>query len=263
MLKIVVNVPAAHGMHGPWAITYPALKIALKYGIAGPWCGQNWSVAFDTYSTARGPNRGLPTLADFAVTALMNSRVRSVDLKRMSSWLAVDDNRASLAMMREVFMGRASLAEMTNKELEDVGAVIDGMLDDRAGLHGVRRAKVFKWLAAWAPNHVPMIDRHARVALAGPPSKTVPTATLLRNFQTLLLTHREDLEHLVEIFNTQYLPDGCILTPVRALDSVLWFDWWACSFYARDFSRWVRPRSRGSHAVTDDAETWSHAFGMT
>src|SRR5687768_3470242 len=70
----VILIPGTGG-RADWPITAPWLKLSLKYGIVGPWKAPNWSVAFDGHSAARGPARSSVSIADFAVTSLMNSNV--------------------------------------------------------------------------------------------------------------------------------------------------------------------------------------------
>jgi hypothetical protein len=83
-----------------WRITAARLKLALKYGIEGPWQPPNWSVAFDAYALTPTPMHRLPNLVDFAVTQLMNSRAETRDLQRLSRWLREEENIRQLEAVR-------------------------------------------------------------------------------------------------------------------------------------------------------------------
>jgi hypothetical protein len=142
----------------PWHITNPRLKLALKYGLGsdGPWRPpqSNWSVAFDAYALKRGPRTGLPTLADFAITRLMNSRVTNRDIGTLGSWLAVKGNFEKLGSLQIGLAKVEGLHRADNKTVRQIGALVG-------------RAKIFKWLSAWAPDHIPMLDPLHFISLGG------------------------------------------------------------------------------------------------
>ena len=180
-----------------WRITAARLKLALKYGIAdeGPWkpIASNLSVTFDAYTLRRGPMSGLPNLADLAVTQLMNSRVNSRDVQRLALWLSLDANRARLTAVRDAIKSFEGLHDADDDAVREVGTLVDQMMveqDDngRRTLHGIGPAKVFKWLSAWAPAHIPMIDRYVAGALIDmePGLRSPGAGELLSRFQKLL-----------------------------------------------------------------------------
>jgi len=72
---VIPEAPSGH-----WIITAPRLKLAIKYGVLGGERTANPSVAFDAYALGRGPKAGIPTIADFAMTVVMNSNVTGADI---------------------------------------------------------------------------------------------------------------------------------------------------------------------------------------
>ena len=250
-----------------WKITAPRLKLALKYGIGpSPWKSPNWSVEFDRYASGRGPNAGLPSLVDLSVTNLMNSRVVTADLKRATAWLAEDQTHRDLNALRDRLRGSGGLADLTVETIADVGNLVDqmrGNIDDgalgedgRRPLYGFGLAKPFKWFAAWAPAHIPMIDSKVAAALTDIDRATAaPDATvLLTRFRELLLSHQRILERL-SVWLARQL-DNLPIPPVRVLDSLLWLDWWGCCGPEKYFSNWINPdeNRRDHYALTPAGE---------
>lgn len=162
-----IAVPAEY-CGSPWVITYPRLKLGLKYGLIGPWKGNNWSQAFDAYTAKRWPDARLPTVTDMVASVLMNSRASTTDLKTLTGML----NERPFARMLEGLRSRlaqyASLEAAPRELAHLIGDTAQRIWDrneKKAG--GIGKAKAFKWLAAWAPAHVPMVDALVFQALAG------------------------------------------------------------------------------------------------
>jgi Family of unknown function (DUF6308) len=236
-----------------WRITGLWVKLSLKYGvIEKPWGeAPNASTAFDRYALTRGPGNGPPTVADLAVTTLMNSNVTRADLALVSDWLLTPNHRATVAETTRLLQRCNSLADMPKSTLEAVGSLMSQIEE----LHGIKTAKVAKWFAAWAPAHVPMIDQYVGDALVYPPEKLANAswATLLARFKTILENNLPVLESLGKRLAKEVaLPDA--VPAARVLDNLIWFDW-ACENYAQDFADWVRPRddSAGEHVLTSKA----------
>lgn len=254
-----IRIPKGDGYDGPWVITHPWLKLSLKYGLLGPWT-PNWSVAFDEYSSGRGPSKGPATLADMAVTTLMNSRVKTKNLKTLTNWLQMKANRSLLSELREAVLSSNGMEAFSPQAIAKIGSSIDLMLADRA-LPDIRLAKVFKWLSAWAPHHIPMIDRWVLEALTNDPKRPPKASVLLSRFQRLLVTHHDGLSGLATKLSRR---TSTTVSPVRVLDSVIWFDWWACYTYCPIFRHWVIPSSRPGameHSVTATATAYARSEG--
>lgn len=248
-MAIVLERALGHG--ADWSITFPALKLGLKYGLVGPdvfGMGRaNWSVAFDVHAASRGPKTGLPTLADFCVTDLMNAATRGADVTTLSRWLQRDDSADALQRVRDLLLAAPSLLEMSDEAVADLGSALDVMAQDD-NLPRIRKARLAKWLSAWAPAHVPMIDRHVLDALVAEPRSRKLSIALAR-FKALLHANEETCASLARELSAAV---GTMVTPVRVLDSLLWFDWWAVYMYGHRgrkklLTRWFVPRTRGSH----------------
>ena len=216
-----------------WNIKNLRLKLALKYGILKEGWNPNPSIAFDIYALSRGPAIGSPTLADFAMTQLMNSRVTSADMATLHSWLRSEDGAKFLKQLRTQLLSFPSLEEATDGEIELLGNLIDRLLrkpgSNERVFPQIGEAKVYKWLAAWAPDHIPMMDRAVRDALTGmePNSAGIQSAEMLRRFSRLL---NQDLPVLKALGTWLYdrLRDMGLqraVPPARVLDSLLWCEW--------------------------------------
>ncbi len=122
----------------------------------------------------------------------------------------------------------------------------DAAIQDKERLKGIRVARIFKWLSAWAPAHVPMIDSELHCALTGyyPTSWLHESAVLLQRFQAIVAAHvgplREVGQRVAAVW-PQHFPAP--IPPVRVLDNVVWFDWLAV--YGEDFREYVVPNDEG------------------
>jgi hypothetical protein len=251
-----------------WQITAPFLKLALKYGIVGrwrhePWADLNRSVAFDAYSVTR-PARGLPELGDFCSTLMMGSGVGRDHLPRFLRWLALPETARELEVIRESFLRCEGLHDLPPADLERLATFTDAAIQDKKRLKGISIARIFKWLAAWAPAHVPMIDREVHYALTGyyPAEWLHESAVLLRRFQAIVATHvgplREVGRRLAAAW-PEHFPAP--LPPVRILDNVVWFDWLAV--YTKDFCAYVVANDEGGrHEVTDLGRAFLREHGL-
>jgi hypothetical protein len=82
---------------------------------------------------------------------------------------------------------------------DDHGIVTE---DGRRALHGIGRAKAFKWLTAWAPDYVPMIDSYVASALIDmePANRSIGAEQLLIRFQKLLKSNLPALTQVTHRF---------------------------------------------------------------
>jgi hypothetical protein len=252
-----------------WQITAPFLKVALKYGMIGrwrhdPWSYFNRSVAFDAYSVTRGPARGLPDLGDFCSTLMMGSGVDGNDLPRFLHWLALPETARDLEAIRQSFLRCEGLHDLPADDLRQLGAFTDAPIQDKVRMKGISLARVFKWLSAWAPAHVPMIDSEVHCALTGyhPSYRRHESAVLLRRFQTVVAAHVEPLREVGRRIATawpDHFPEP--IPPVRVLDNLVWFDWLAV--YGQDFREYVVPNDEGGrHEVTDLGREFLSEYGF-
>jgi hypothetical protein len=259
-----IRIPARRKPEAPWRITEPYLKLALKYGLVGPWGPPNLSVAFDAHALSRGPGKGPPTLADFWVTALMGSRPRGTQVTQLQTWLRVPRNAAKindLAQALAVCQGLEAASPVTIKLL---ASVADQMIQDQKILKGIRLAKIYKWLAAWAPAHVPMFDAQVHDALTEySPTYLLHSSTdLLERFREILLDHLDLLQKLAKRLSSDL--DNLVpapIPPVRVLDGLIWFDWG--SYHQTAFSEWFLPFTGGDcYKLTKRAATIVKAQGL-
>lgn len=263
LLKLAITIPAKGEYEGQWRINYPFMKLRLKYGHLGTW-NPNWSLEFDRYAATRGPKKGLPNLVDASTTMLMNSRIRTTDVKTLGSWLAVPENVDRLAAVQQALACVSGLADLPRKSIVLVGRLLDDMIWGRE-LQGVRMAKITKWLAAWAPAHIPMIDKHVYQAMTGnQPLGRVPMADVLTQFQKIVVANHADLSRLGKLLGSRLDVEESTISPVRVLDSLIWFDWWAIYQYAADFRRWVAPNNGANpreHLVREEGVDAAKAEG--
>lgn len=254
MTKVEIAVPLYGDLEGrTWRITEPFLKLALKYGMAGPWLHKPWayvnpSVAFDAYSVRRGPAKGLPDLGDFTSTLMMGSRVGGDNVARFLRWVGLPETVAGLEAIRQALMCSEGLNDLTGEALRLLGDFTDQAIQDRERLKGISLARVFKWLSAWAPAHVPMIDRQVHNALTGydPETRLHESGVLLQRFRAIVADHVEALKELGRLFPA-YWPEHfpAPIPPVRVLDNLIWFDWQLATY--RELHKYVLPNDDGDH----------------
>jgi hypothetical protein len=224
---------------GDWHITGCWTKLCLKYGVIGPWSQPNWSVAFDRYSLSRGPRNGPLSLADFAITLLMNSRISSKDILALTNYFAQDHIRQQTDSLTATLARCGELADLCPADITQLGEFLDALIYQ---VSGIGKAKAYKGLAAWAPSHVFMLDVAVCKALTGREEKPshFPSVKLIERFKSILMEHHGTLKNLGErLAVAAILPAP--LPSVRVLDSLIWFDWWACQNYVQDFGSWVQP----------------------
>jgi hypothetical protein len=224
---------------GAWKITGCWTKLCLKYGVIGPWSHPNWSIAFDRYALSRGPKSGPPSLADFAVTLLMNSGIRTSEILALTNYLGRDDVLRQIDSLMATLIRRDGLKELSDDDVTQLGEFLDALMNQ---VRGVGNAKAYKGFSAWAPAHIFMLDRAVRKALTG--SESGPpffsSAELINRFRLILRAHYGTLSELGgRLSIAADLPAP--ISAVRVLDSLIWFDWWACQNNAEDFGDWVRP----------------------
>ncbi len=271
MTNFEIAVPRHGKLEGrTWRITEPFLKLALKYGMIGPWWHNPWtyvnpSVAFDAYSATRGPAKGLPDLADFTSTLMMNSRVNGEDVARFLRWLGLPETVAGLEAIRQALMRSEGLHDLAVDTLRMLGEFTDRVIHDWERLKGISVAKVFKWLSAWAPAHMPMIDREVHNALTGydPGVWLHESGILLQRFQAIVADHAEALNELgrrVAACWPEHFPAP--IPPVRVLDNLLWFDR-RLAVYREDFREYVLPNDDGDHhEVTELGRQFLKKYGF-
>jgi hypothetical protein len=218
-----------------------------------PWAYFNPSVAFDAYSVTRGPARGLPDLGDFCSTLIMGSGVRGDHLPRFLHWLALPETARKLEAIRQSFLRCEGLHDLPADDLRRLATFTDAAIQDKEQLKGISLARIFKWLSAWAPAHVPMIDSEVHCALTGyyPDYRLAESAVLLLRFQAVVAAHAGTLRELgqrVAAAWPEHFPSS--IPPVRVLDNLVWFDWLAA--YWEDFREYVVPNDDSDrHRITD------------
>jgi len=250
----------------PWAIHAPWLKLSLVYGIAGPWpAALNWSVEFERYAAARGPESGLPNLTDLAATMLMNCTVTPSDLKRLTGWLGRRENRNELEILRERIIAATGFEDLEEPALDQLCAVATRMANDTTGLRGFDLPKVFRWLAAWAPAYVPMLDPVTYRALTGHDNCELSYLRLaLDNLRTLLTEHLVELRQMGEAVGGRlegFLP--VVPPPLRVLESILWFEGYhrAGAGGRTEFDEWVHIEPGPDILPTDRGARWAKEHG--
>lgn len=250
----------------PWSIRAPWLKLALVYGVTGPWpAALNWSIEFERYAGSRGPESGLPNLTDLSATMLMNCAVTPSDLKRLTGWLARKENRDELEILRERLIVAPGFEALEEPALDQLCAVATRMAMDTVGLRSFSLQKVFKWLAAWAPAHVPMLDPVTYRALTGHTDRELSYLRLaLDNLKGLLAAHLDDLRSLGDTIGGRL--EGLLPVsppPLRVLESVLWFE----AFHRfnaggrSEFDEWVRIEPGADIVPSGQGITWLEGHG--
>jgi hypothetical protein len=245
-----------------WQINVPYLKLALKYGLIGPWRGENNpSIQFDNYCQTRGAKKDLPNLEDFRKTKLMNSNVDGKDENCLGKWLKSKYGLAQIKRIAAALDGIASLCELPDESLQTIAEITYGMIMDQESLKNIRIAKVYKWLAAWASEHIPMIDtelyfaftndqtmRNGKWVINYDSMTAVKLGSVLKDYKELLCSHHEQLIELGKC-----LAHECQLclpvSPVRILDNLIWMDWYALRKYT-EFKDgcWVEYQSKRQEA---------------
>ena len=260
-----------------WNITFPYLKLALKYGLVGPWRSNfNRSVLFDAYSLCRGPDKGPPNSTDFLVTLLMASGVSKKDLERLETWLDDPRSQGCLKVLADALMACKGLHDMPVEAVGLLGEVTDSMIRDKK-LKGIRGAKVFKWLSVWACSYVPMFDSALHCLFAGyepnyGKNYYQPPSILLKDYQELLQCHFAQLEALgrqlandLNAANDLTKLPGPI-SPVRILDSLLWFDYMLYK-NTKFHDEWLYKRSisqqKRGHGVLDKGIAFLEGRGLS
>ena len=255
MDDIKIIVPPA-GKTPRWCISAPWLKLCLKYGLEGPWgpANVNRSFAFDRYALSRGPRNGPPTVADLAVTLLMNSGVTGDDIALASEWLERKEIAQRIDAVSDFLNSCQGLQNASPQALAELGE----LLKEADSIQGIGTAKAAKWFSAWAPAHVPMIDQYVMDALIGRYERNCPWVECLDKFRNILLDHFDSLNLLGrELSSVGHL--SAEITPVRILDSLLWFDWWAVS--TGDFAHWITTdQSPEGFLLTDRGRAFCEAM---
>lgn len=221
--------PSSGWTGGSWKIDDPWFKLALKYGINGS-AGDvpNRTRAFDRYAMGRSLNDG-PNIADLSVTTLMSSSVRADGIAGVDAWLQRRRAKMLTAALRSAL--RRGGGHLNEPVVDAVVTFVEAAVTDADLRAHIGPVQTFKWLSAWAPQSVPMIDRHVHELLAGShPLRSLRARTALENFATALASNREILVTLgVEIGQAAKLPAA--VSPVRVLDSLLWMEQWGIFFY--------------------------------
>lgn len=245
-----LRIPYPVGTDSFWTISGPWLKLALKYGvIKTPGWTPNASITFDRYCQNRGPLSHLPTVTDFAMTTLMNSRVTAMDLARAEDWLADGTNQTALATVAGPLARSAGLHDTDADTLHALGSVMDGI----TALPGIKIAKTAKWFSVWAPAHVPMLDRFVLEATTGEEDgySRFGWAELLLRFQSLVRMNVEILRELAERLSVTVGLSA--ISPVRVLDGLLWIDWHTFT----DFNDWfTRDETATGYALTPKGDAY-------
>ena len=157
---------------------------------------------------------------------VLNCAVTPSDLKRLTGWLARKENRDELEILRERLIVAQGFEGLEEPALDQLCAVATRMATDTVGLRSFDLQKVFKWLAAWAPAHIPMLDPVTYRALTGHTDRELSYLRLaLDNLGELVTTHLDDLRSMGDAVGGRL--DGLLPvspSPLRVLESVLWFE---------------------------------------
>jgi hypothetical protein len=252
MRKLEVVVPFPWRLHKriwvrakqrKWTITEPLLKLVLKYGIADPFKSPfNASHEFDSYTKSRGPNAGLPSRIDLLVTRAMGSRVTQRNIRYVEDWLKEPHNFGLINRLRNALCNHAGLEELPQLSIDLLAEVIQAL--DTISYIG--EAKAFKWLATWAPAHVPMIDGQLNIALREiDPDSAATCRDRITLFQRILKNNLSVLQALgIRLGELLGFGDFAI-SPTRVLDNLLWFDWYLV--YDKKFAPFIKPADAGPH----------------
>lgn len=246
----VIVIPSEYA-GSEWRITHPRLKLGLKYGLIGPWSHWNWSQEFDAYTAGRGPRHGPASLTDLVMTTLMNSRVSTANLKDVSTWIAQKEFKRRIQRLCSVLSPFPSLLDAPDDAARLIGETAQAIWDMDPKRGGMGMAKSFKWLSAWAPEHVPMIDKLVWTALK---HGSTGLGDAVSRFRQLCIDNEEVLARLMRWLNSRLAAMGSSakVSRVRVLDSLIWFDWMIDQRYRHDFDAFVRMGKKGAseHPLT-------------
>ena len=267
MKDLVITLQRDGALDGPWAIRAPWLKLALVYGAAGPWpAALNWSIEFERYASARGPESGLPNLSDLAATMLMGNAVTPSDLKRLTGWLAVRENRDELEILRERIILARGFEALDDAAVDQISAVAGRMALDVTGLRNFNLSKVFKWLAAWAPAHIPLLDPVTYRALTGHSENELSYLRLaLDNLRELITEHLDALNQMGASLRGRL--EGLLPVtppPLRVLESILWLEGHlrASAGGRTEFDTWVSVEPDADILPTHRGARWIEEHGV-
>lgn len=271
-----VHVPAVlvgEPSGGPWEIGDPIGKLNAKYFAVGrAICWK--TMDFEVYrARSRRSECWQDRLegADLMATHMMNSRLRDVE---------------AFALMGQAPKIEAALKDLPDEDLAEVElrhvrpalrALFQGFR-----VNGIGLAKVTKILALKRNRLVPMLDRYVISALfgrsaGGTPRDPAEFADLaidaMTRFRELMLWSdgvRSNLPVLryvtfkveeaigAHLRVTSTISERVDISPVRVLDSLIWFDWWGHDYFGYRWNRQARCVERDPRAAItvppEDAE---------
>lgn len=255
-----------------WKITHCRFKLGLKYGLCGQWLHNpphqiNSSLAFDLYTSNRskGTNSDMPLLGDLSATIMMNSRLSSSGATSLYYGLfspfTSDSSLQALQAWRMELRRRSyrGLADMPRAMIHKLSDIVWNILNSESRHHssrGVSIATMFKWLSAWAPSYVPMLDKFVYYAIMGwyptrhEESRHISQAILHCKEELTNVDNKKTLAYLADwlskqIRNTLSLKSNSLLaiSELRILDNLIWFDW--AETPALEFKRYFEFNSDG------------------
>jgi len=248
---------------GPWVISDPVGKLEAKHFRQGR--EQCWkTLDYDLYAQRCAGSPGWANrieAADLYVTHAMNSQ-----LKEKNAWSLMQAGKIT-----EIEAALADIPQDTKLTAESLDALEDQVIRLFTATRDVdfALAKVTKLLWLKRPWLIPMLDSQVLIALYGRAYGSARdqqqfgklALNNLWDFLTLLLYREEDNE-TGRVDNAAALQDICeqvstsvgiwlaenagwyegfLLTPIRALESLLWFDWHGYTYegfgYRRDKTR--------------------------
>lgn len=239
---------------GPWVIRNPYEKLEAKYFA----CGRDvcWkSLDYDLYGAQRARGVGWSDRlegADLYATLLMNSGLRELNARAlMERAERIED---ALIPLVDEDLASADLARLEQRLAVLFRALrVDGV--------SLARATKLVWLKR--PRLIPMLDREVVTALSGRQSDASREEELfakqahlaIARFQSLMLVKQPyegvDFDNLPRL---QALSDDItkairahlvergvaaphpVVTPVRALESLLWFDWHGYQYFGYEWN---------------------------
>jgi Family of unknown function (DUF6308) len=215
-------------------IAKPLEKLRKKFGFDGI------NVPFDLYDGYRTPaeqisNVNVLELEDLLITVAMNSRIGATAM--MSFWKGIVECE-SWYVESNSLLARLPidlhLAEASNEHL----AIILRLFATCCGISGVKIAVAAKILCRKRPRSIPMLDSNvlplvchlsleddAKGPLIGPPwANWRDIDRALRFLRKGCFEGQSQLDALCQSFRE--LPGSPALSPLRALESLLWWELW-------------------------------------
>ncbi len=256
--SLEIRVPGELGgisTGGPWTIVDPVGKLEAKYFSCGrPVCWKSLDYEVHRVRSAQDPSWCLTVDGvDLMATHLMNSRLRDIESYELIK--RAPQIAAALANLDDEDLGAVDLSRIRAELLALFKAV---------RVNGVGIAKATKLLALKRPMLIPMIDSQVVKALYGrtfqfptdPAEFALEAFGVIQRFQALMRWSEGEHDNYAVLRHTIQRVESSLaryqsavgagdikldVSPARALESLLWFDWWGAGYYGY---RWDRGQNR-------------------